>query len=136
MTEDDRDFIKRVVTHPRNWPLVSSDGVRPEDYEPSSAWTYFRHADFGFVEIRPVMPHVVDCHVCMLPGATCVTEFCRGVMASLREQGVLKFMLSVPEGNRAARHLARRLGFEMEGRISRVLLRGGQMTDLLMYGAF
>jgi hypothetical protein len=125
------DLIIRVATHPRNWPYLSEDGQRPQDYRPNPVSLYFAHGEMGFASLSRMGRHLWGCHIAMLPGTTGVTGFSRVVMQHAADSlGARTLMASIPDNCRAAKLLARRIGFRHCGRIERALSRNGKMIAL------
>lgn len=131
------EFIKRVATHPRNWRFLSEYGQPPEDFMPTPGTIYLAHGEQGFVAGHRVLGrNTWIVHICMLPKAKDVVEFCSNTLdefALLMQ--VHKYVGVIPEDARSAQRLVRHLGFVQEGRITQTLERGpGEYIDSIVFG--
>ena len=133
-----RELIIRATTHPRNWPLVSEYGQKVEDYKPAIGAIYLAHGEDGYLLLhRAFGTDMWMGHIAMLPGTKGVTRFVSNTLKEFSElMGVKKYIAATPADLRAPILLLRRLGFEEEGRVSKVLMREpNQMVDLVIHGA-
>ncbi|WP_024873159.1 GNAT family N-acetyltransferase [Tolumonas lignilytica] len=130
----DYHWIRSVICHPRNWPRLAEDTTNQEAFQPNPNSIYFKHEHYGFVEARHVLSRTCELHICMLPGATGVTEFGCLVLEYLSSKGIKSVFSSIPSDNRAAIAYAKRVGMTETGRIKKSMLRRGEMIDLVIMG--
>lgn len=119
---------------PRVWAAVAEDGVRPEQFQHQPGATYFELHGAGFVMFRRITVGMQEIHVAMLKGARGVEAFVRACLAEMRARGARKFLAPIGDWNLAALRLARRCGFQEEGRIAAAYRRGGVPRDMIMMG--
>ena len=130
----DLNWVRSVMCHPRNWSRLTEDTTNQDKFQPNPNGIYFQHKQFGFVECRHVLSLTCELHICMLPGATGVTEFGLLVLEYLSSQGVKSVFSTIPADNRAAIRYAKRVGMTETGRIKKAMLRHGEMIDLVIMG--
>lgn len=133
----DADWIRSVVTHPRVWPWVSDDDQKAENYRPSLSQStyYLRYGDYGFFSFKPLTSIALEIHACLLPKAPAVDEAARAAIDWIFENTTaLKLVFTTCETHRHAAELARRVGFEDEGRMKNAILWRGKVRDILILG--
>ena len=127
----DPEDVLTVLCRPDVYPWISEDDGG--DYRPDMTRAVWLGVGEGVMEFRPWSRHWWDVHIAMPPKQPRPDDLCRSAFEWIKESfGALGFVARIPGENIAAFKLAKRLGFEVCGRIQGCISRGGIHMDMIM----
>jgi hypothetical protein len=129
------DFVRSVMNNDRVWNSVRADGYEKSDFSWDADAVYFQYADAGFLMFRPVNRWMSEIHIACSRTYPGIEEFIQSALAEMRARGFIKFLAPIGAWNRAARSLAKRCGFEIEGEISSAYVRDGRRQSMIYMGS-
>lgn len=130
----DLDRIAEVVLHPEVRPFVGDD-FTPADWKPDDGALYLMAPGMVFTFV-PLSMVLWEAHAAALPAVRgTVSSVGRDAVRWMFENTACRSIVSmIPEHNIPAQALARRVGMERVGRLSRAFMRKGSLCDLVIYG--
>lgn len=142
MTED-RQLVRRIVTHPKIWPWMVEDGASPENFDPviHEKIHYVLALDgrvpLALFMFEPRTSVKYNIHMAIIPSQwpRAVEAIC-GVIrwAWDRIPGCARIAGEIPADNRHTLRLAKKAGFEMVGTEAEAFLRRGKLQDVRIVG--
>ncbi|WP_315132787.1 hypothetical protein [Achromobacter marplatensis] len=131
----DAAFIRRMVTSPRVWRWVQ-DGCDEAAYQPvlGDGVIYLRDGDAGLFAFKQVNAIAWECHSFMADSTRADAAGKESIRWMFENTSAEKLFCLIPSGTRHAVAFARRVGFEIEGRLKNAALRNGRRQDLIVLG--
>jgi hypothetical protein len=130
---EDREFIRSIVTHPRVWARVASDGLNPDEYEPViHPRVHYLTDGRGFFSWKPLSTVCYEGHIAHLgsDAEAFANQACEWMFAN----GAKKLAILCPSYNWHAKSMALRVGFRCEGLLTSAVEWRGRLHDLTLMG--
>jgi hypothetical protein len=147
LTPADFPFMYHVVSHPDVWPWIHDDGVK--DLGESAKETVAKNLltdpsflcvspnDFTIFALQKMNAVTYEVHTQMLPGGRGKIGFSAGKKTAqwvFDNTPCRKLIGLNPAPNRAVTFFALKVGFKIEGRITKSWLSNGQLYDRIVVG--
>jgi len=142
-TIDDLEFVDAVLTHPAIYPHIS------DDYSPSikeftakplleAPMCYvLAYKDYGIVLSTPINGTLFDTHITMLPehrGKEAVEASDEFKKYLFNETTCEKIMAIIPDIFPNVMNFVERIGFELEGILTKSIKKNGKLIDQFVFG--
>lgn len=137
----DECFINHCLTHPAVWRVGTDDvlsNVNPKlFFTQIDGVLYIKAGEYGILIGRPVNYISFEVHVALLPEARGkAVDICKGAMQWLFSKSTrpLRLIASIPEYNKLAIRLARKVGMEFIGINKLSFQKDGKLFDQHLFG--
>lgn len=139
---EDAALIESAVKHPRIWPHVHDDGTAdPEAFNPfaSNALWLAAYSSGEFMGCFMYHAHnstTMEMHTCLLPKAWGASDLYarKSVEWIFANTPCRRIITNVPDGNKLAERLAKRVGFVEFGYNPNSIQKGGRLVGQKMLG--
>jgi len=134
----DKKSISKVLRHPKVWPWIIDD-LTPDNYTPMVQENVIYLTDetkMGVIRVDPMNGICGSVHIAVRPELWGKSlEFGESAKAWVfKHTRYMKLVAMIPDYNRLAIRLAKKLGFEYEGSMKLALLKNWELRDVVLYG--
>lgn len=143
-TTEDKDIIKRVITHSKIWSAVSDDfAPMPDEFEPtingSTVYLLVKDGDeiLGLWAFLAKTRICWDVHTCLLPNSwgPRARQALQVMLDWLwKTTDCLRLVTEVPEYNKLAYRFALEAGMKEFGKNEAAYMKYGRLQDLILMG--
>jgi len=138
MIFNDKNIISKIFNHPNIFNWISDD-LSAKPYIPDIRRNLYIMDDLGnaIVKVSPVNGVCCHVHIAVLPemmGEAAITFFKQAITWGFQNTQYMKIIGMIPEYNKLAINLAKRIGFEQEGIIKKSFLKNHKLHDQVLLG--